>query len=53
MGNRKSRTVLERIEARAFPQGDCIVWTGKLDRDGYGRLRPNVTGTDFREEWRA
>ncbi len=34
-----ARTLRERLRARLVPVGDCLVWTGCLQSQGYGQLR--------------
>lgn len=31
--------VRERVAARSVPRGDCLIWTGVLNKDGYGEIR--------------
>ena len=35
-----TKTLIERFESRIerVPEGGCWLWTGNLDRDGYGQL---------------
>jgi hypothetical protein len=38
MADRNRMTELDRIESRAKWRGECLVWTGPLDRYGYGKV---------------
>lgn len=45
---------IARLEAKSVTRGDCIVWTGRLDRNGYGVFKTygRHTGT-HRAAWLA
>lgn len=32
---------MEHLDARTEREGDCLIWTGSTDSDGYGRLSVN------------
>jgi hypothetical protein len=38
MGRHYSSTIASRLDRRTVAEGDCIVWTGAVDRRGYGRI---------------
>lgn len=35
----KMESATRRLQAGLVPQGECMVWTGRLDKKGYGRFR--------------
>lgn len=38
------RDMAERIFANTIVEGDCWIWTGRLDRYGYGNINVRVYG---------
>lgn len=37
----RGASIVARLEAHSEPEGNCIVWTGALVHDGYGRIKVN------------
>ena len=33
------KTLRERFFAKVRREGECVVWTGKIDKDGYGQIK--------------
>lgn len=46
---------IARFHATTRPFGDCIVWLGEIDKDGYGRFatRHGQNGDKLRKRWVA
>lgn len=39
LGMARSLTIEQRLEHFSETSGDCLIWTGSTDRDGYGQTR--------------
>lgn len=45
------RSADDRFDEKTITAGDCLIWTGALNKDGYGLFRDGTTGLAHRFAW--